>query len=110
MSSSRLLLPLLLLGACATTRAPAKRRLEMDPLTLQAGHDGKVEVYDAATLFDAARKALEARQPAEAQRHLERLLREYPGSSVEKPARYNLGLARELQGDCAQARAHYAAA
>ena len=79
-------------------KIPAKTRLVMDPIKLQAHTDGpepRVEVLEAEPLFDRGSRSLSARRYDEALADYAKLLKHFPDSRFVSPALYNAGLCHE---------------
>jgi tetratricopeptide (TPR) repeat protein len=102
---------LLTVAGCAHGRGAGgpspERRLQMDPIVFQAQPDGKVEVVDAASLFERAGAAFAEKDYARASADFDRVASDYAGSRFVVPALYNAGLSLEAQGDLAGAAARY---
>ncbi len=91
---------------------PATDRVEMEPLQVVAVRRGdRLEIVhrDAASVFRDAGAAYEAQDFPRAAELYQLLLREFPGSSYELAARYNLGLSLEETGAFAEALTQYRA-
>jgi TolA-binding protein len=85
-------------------------RIQMEPIRLQAkatGQGMRVEVLDAAGLFDRAGQLLSAKKYREAVTAYQNLLEQFPGSRFASPALYNAGLAHEWQGEFGRAAERY---
>lgn len=105
-----LLVQVCLALACAHTPTPPPQKIALEPLKFAAFRDPSgvhTEAYDATSLFEQANRDLKLSRFAEASSGYERLLAEFPGSRLERPALYNAGLAREGQKDFAAAAARY---
>jgi tetratricopeptide (TPR) repeat protein len=73
----------------------------------EAGKAPEVEAYDARDLFDQAGAALDGESWDQALGLYDRLLAEFPSSSLVVPAMFNAGLAHEGKGDWEGAIARY---
>jgi tetratricopeptide (TPR) repeat protein len=104
----RTALLLVLVAGCAH-RAPPRvaAPVVMEPMTFRAGADGKVEILDAATLFERGSTAFTAHQFAESAAAFDRVLSEFPDARHAVPSLYNAGLAYEGLGDFDAAAARY---
>jgi tetratricopeptide (TPR) repeat protein len=77
-------------------------RTTPDPLT-------QLETYDPPLLFHLALQAEQTQQPERAEQIYQRLLAEFPESTLANPARFNLGLVLEARSAWEVAAAQYTA-
>jgi tetratricopeptide (TPR) repeat protein len=114
---------LALVGACAAAtgrpaaraREPAvresERTIDVEPMRIrvveETGGAPEVEAYDARDLFEQAGAALDGQSWDQALALYDRLLVEFPSSSLAVPALFNAGLAHEGKGDWDGAIARY---
>src|SRR5438067_6402450 len=90
------------LGGCA--HGAREQRVTMEPLVFEAhSSTGKVELVDAAGLFERAGAAFQEKQFAESSALYDQLVARFPESRYVTPALYNAGLALENQSDLAGA-------
>jgi len=94
----------------AKQQKPAAVRLNMEPIKLQARQaDGatKIEVLDAASLFDHGGQLLSAKKYRQALSYYNKLLKHFPGSRYVSSTLYNSGLCHEWLGEFQQAVGRY---
>ena len=87
-------------------------RINMEPFKLKAVQthkDPRVEVLDAASLFDRGGRLLSAKKYREALVAYDRLLQHFPGSRYISSTLYNAGLCHEYQGQFDRAAKRYTA-
>lgn len=96
----------------ASAPAATDEVIELEPLRIEVVRDeitGETtfEATDARSLFDAGNEALVTGKHEEALGRYDRLLADFPDSSLVAPALYNAGLAHEAAGDFDAAIARY---
>lgn len=105
-------------GGCATSRsqnregnetAPSKTVVKLEPVKVVAQPDTPdgLEIYDAETLFNRGREFLDNRYYADARIYFQKLLDEFPESSLARAAHYNLGVVLMQSGDPQSALMHF---
>ena len=96
--------------SASTASKTPKKRIKMEPFKLKAvaGTVGpEIQVMDAADLFDRGGKLLSAKKYAEAVAAYDKLLKNFPTSSLVSSALYNAGLAYEELGQFDKAANRY---
>jgi TolA-binding protein len=96
-------------SGCAHSRGGAREEhVTMEPIVFEAHHStGKVELVDAAGLFERAGAAFQEKQFAEAAALYDELVARFPDSRYATPALYNAGLSLENRSDLAGAAERY---
>lgn len=84
-------------GCATTSKSNQEQPLVMEPVVVRAEADPVLglETYDAETLFDVGRHQFRAKKWARAAEVFERLITEFPNSTLVPAARFNLGLSHE---------------
>lgn len=90
------------------------RVYDLEPMRIEVvGTDATgepvLEAFDARTLLDRGNDVLARGQPDDAMVHYQRLLAQFPDSSLAPAARYNIGLALEARGEHDRALERYRA-
>lgn len=114
---SSLLVLVCLVGACAGTQVRTERAenrrevVEMEPLRITAttGEDGRftLEAYDAQDLFGHGTQAFQTKRCPAAVETYDRLVSEFPESSLVAPSLFNAGLCLQATADFEGAAERY---
>ena len=88
------------------------RVYDLEPMRIEvvgtdAAGEPVLEVFDARTLLDRGNDALARGRPDDALADYQRLLAQFPDSSLAPAARYNIGLALEARNEHDEALARY---